>query len=39
MEGPIVAIVALVLSFFALDVAALGWGSDSRPSLPDDHQR
>ena len=31
----IVAIVALV----GLDLAAVGWGADSRPGMVDDHQR
>jgi hypothetical protein len=39
MEGPIFAVVAFIVAVLALDLAALGWGVDSRPSLPDDHQR
>jgi hypothetical protein len=39
MEGPIIALVALVVSFLAFDLAATGWGVDSRPSMTDDHQR
>jgi hypothetical protein len=39
VEGPIVALVALVISFLVLDVAAVGWGVDSRPAMSDDHQR
>jgi nitrogen fixation-related uncharacterized protein len=39
VEGPIVALVGLVILFVVLDLAAFGWGVDSRPTLADDHQR
>jgi hypothetical protein len=39
MEGPIIAIVALLVSSFGFAVASLGWGADSRPTMADDHQR
>jgi hypothetical protein len=32
-------VVAAVGGLFALDVAALRWGVDSRGPLPDDHHR
>ena len=35
----IVTLVALITALIALDLAALRWGADSRPLLPDDHHR
>lgn len=38
MDTIFVLVVALV-GFVALDVAAVRWGSDSRPIIGDDHRR
>ncbi|MEA2538120.1 MAG: hypothetical protein QOF11_2354 [Chloroflexota bacterium] len=35
----IFALVASVLGLVALDLAAMRWGSDSRPTIGDDHRR
>lgn len=35
----IFALVAALMGFIALDVAAFRWGSDSRPTIADDHRR
>ena len=39
MEGPIFIVVAIVASILLFDILAIGFGSDSRPLLPDDHRR
>ena len=38
MDG-LIALIVTLAGLFALDVAALTTGSDSRDSLPDDHRR
>ncbi len=38
MEAFIALIVAIV-AIIGLDLAAAGWGADSRPGMVDDHQR
>jgi hypothetical protein len=38
MEAFLALIVAIV-AIIGLDVAAAGWGADSRPGMVDDHQR
>lgn len=38
MEGILALIIALV-ALIGLDLAAIGWGADSRPGMADDHQR
>ncbi|MGZ8502159.1 MAG: hypothetical protein ACXWWR_03485 [Candidatus Limnocylindrales bacterium] len=35
----IFALAVAVLGFVALDLAALRWGTDSRPTIGDDHRR
>lgn len=36
---PIVIIVGLIAAFVMVDIAAVGWGADSRDGMPDDHRR
>jgi hypothetical protein len=36
---PIVMIISLVIGLVALDLLAVGRGTDSRPRIADDHQR
>ncbi len=33
------ALVAAVIALVGIDLAAAGWGADSRPGMVDDHQR
>lgn len=35
----IFALVVALVGFVTLDVAAVRWGSDSRPTIGDDHRR
>jgi hypothetical protein len=35
----LVAIVAVVVALIGLDLAAVQWGTDSRPGMTDDHRR
>jgi hypothetical protein len=35
----IFAFVVAIVGFAALDVAAVRWGADSRPTIGDDHRR
>ncbi|GEM_PF-2237780 len=35
----LVALILAVTGFAAFDLAALRWGSDSRPTIGDDHRR
>lgn len=35
----LVAAVVAIVALAGFDVAALGWGADSRPELADDHRR
>ncbi len=35
----IVAVVAAIVVLAGFDLAALGWGADSRPHMADDHRR
>jgi hypothetical protein len=35
----LVMILTIIVGLVALDVAALRWGIDTRPMLPDDHRR
>jgi hypothetical protein len=35
----IFALVVAVVAILGLDAAAIGWGSDSRPAMADDHRR
>jgi hypothetical protein len=32
-------VVAAIVAFLGLDIAAIGWGADSRPGMADDHRR
>lgn len=38
MDG-MIALFAIVISLVGLDLVAARWGSDSRPSIGDDHAR
>ncbi len=35
----IFALIVAIVAFIGLDVAAIGWGADSRPGMADDHRR
>ena len=35
----IAAVIAIIASVLAFDLAAVRWGADSRPDLGDDHHR
>jgi len=35
----LVLLLVLAIGLSLLDAASLGWGADSRPTIPDDHRR